>query len=99
MVRKRWRVARKCSNCPFSRTGEGAHLRRTLRGGRWTGILAALRQGNYFPCHKTTQENNEGEHIPGSGLVCAGSIEWQNRNGFSSAYVRLCQARDVKGKR
>lgn len=79
-----WRMAEKCADCPFSNSGKGLYLRRTLRPGRWTGILDGLRDGNFFPCHKTTRETGDG-----SNLVCAGAIDWQNKHGYSSAYVRI----------
>jgi len=84
-----WRMAEKCADCPFASSGKGLRLRRTLRRTRWMSILDALRDGNFFPCHKTTRETGDG-----SNLVCAGAIEWQNTHGCSSAYVRLCEWRD-----
>ena len=89
-----WRVIKKCDDCPFSRSGPGLTLRKSLGPSRWAGILSGLRGGNYFPCHKTTHNEVESEEAPSRGLVCAGSIEWQDRNGASSAYVRLCRARE-----
>lgn len=86
---KRWRMRKPCSDCPFNREGKGAQLRRSLRQPRWRRILQSLREGNYFPCHQSTVCDSEGEPIAGSGLVCAGSLAWQDRNGYSSAYVRL----------
>src|SRR5258707_5153100 len=85
-------MATKCEMCPFARTGPGAHLRRTLRAGRFESILHDLCEGYYFTCHKTTRQTGNG-----SNLVCAGAIEWQDRKGFSCAYVRLCQNFDAEG--
>lgn len=94
---KKWRMQKKCDNCPFAKSGKGLQLRKGLGPGRWAGILNSLRQGNYFPCHKTTEQDDEtGEHIPGVGLVCAGSLEWSEKNGASSAYVRLCTYMEKK---
>lgn len=78
-----------CEDCPFNPDGPGLRLRRSLRPGRWKGILASLREGSFFPCHKTTQEDDDGEYIPGTGLVCAGAIAWQDERGCTSNYVRI----------
>jgi hypothetical protein len=86
-----WRMRKKCEDCPFASRGPGLRLRRLLRPGRWKEILNGLASGNYFPCHKTTDETGDG-----SNRVCAGSIEWQERHGYSSAYVRICQYQDMK---
>jgi len=93
---RRWRVKRMCNNCPFDTKGPGLKLRKSLQSGRWRGILTALREGNYFPCHDTTEYDDEGEVRNGSGLVCAGSIDWQRKHGASSAYVRLCEYREKR---
>jgi hypothetical protein len=79
----RWRMEKKCADCPFASRGSGLRLRKSLRPGRWQGILDSLANGNYFPCHQTTNDEGNG------GLVCAGSIEWQDRHSYSSAYVRI----------
>lgn len=92
-MRRRWRVKRKCSACPFHETGPGRFLRDTLRPTRWRAILQALANGEFFTCHKTSDETGNG-----TNLVCAGSIEWQDRNNYSSAYVRLSQYLDKKVK-
>lgn len=87
-------MPKKCTDCPFHRSGPGLALRRTLRPRRWKAILAALREGKFFPCHKTTKATGDG-----SNKVCRGSIEWQNAHGYSSAYVRLAQWMDAKEPR
>jgi hypothetical protein len=79
----------KCVDCPFARTGPGAHLRRTLQRGRWREILTGLLNEQHFMCHKTTPETGDG-----SNRVCAGAIEWQDRRGVSSQYVRICERLD-----
>jgi hypothetical protein len=66
-----------CSNCPFQKRGPGLRLRKSLQRGRWRQILNSLITGASFPCHETTEFDEEGEAIRGTGLLCAGSLEWQ----------------------
>ena len=82
----KWRMKEKCLDCPFSNSGEGLRLRRSLRVGRWTQILDGLRRDGHFFCHKTTKESGDG-----SELICAGSIEWQEQHGCSSQLVRIME--------
>lgn len=86
---KLWRMKEKCADCPFSKTGPGLHLRRTLRPGRWREILASLRRGEHFCCHKTTNETGDG-----SNLICAGTIEWQEKHGCVAQFVQICERID-----
>jgi len=81
-----WRMSKKCADCPFAKRGPGLRLRRSLAPGRWKGILASLRRGETFNCHKTTLETGNG-----TNLVCAGAIEWQASQGTSSNYQRICE--------
>jgi hypothetical protein len=81
-----YRMPAPCANCPFNRTGAGAALRRSLRRGRWAEILRALRSDGHFMCHKTTRETGTGAE-----LICAGSIEWQDKRGLPSQYRRICE--------
>jgi len=81
-----WRMEKMCEDCPFAKNGKGARLRRSLRPGRWRSILAGLRREETFTCHKTTDETGDG-----SNRVCAGAIEWQDKHGTSSQYVRICE--------
>jgi hypothetical protein len=84
-----WRMPEPCVDCPFNASGPGRHLRDTLRGERWRGILRALRSDGHFICHKTGDDTGDG-----SQLVCAGSIAWQEAHGLSSQYVRICERLD-----
>ena len=86
-----WRVEQKCANCPFHKAGPGRVLRDSLRPGRWSSILRDLLAGNGFVCHKTVEYDDEGEAVHGTGLLCAGAIEWQNRRGTSSQLQRVCE--------
>lgn len=83
---RRWKMDAKCADCPFATSGSGRFLRATLGASRWRGILRALRSDKHFLCHKTTRETGNG-----SNLVCAGSIEWQEKRGLSSQYQRICE--------
>jgi hypothetical protein len=65
----------KCSDCPFASSGPGLHLRKSLARGRWREILLSLRMDGHFHCHKTTHETGDG-----SELLCAGSLEWQEKH-------------------
>lgn len=83
----KWRVDKKCSNCPFASSGAGLYLRKTLARGRWREILNALRMDGHFRCHKTTDETGNG-----TNLLCAGSLEWQEKNlGYVGQLARIMQ--------
>ena len=75
-----------CYNCPFNKTGPGAHLRRTLDKRRWSSILYSLLHDRHFLCHKTTGETGDG-----SNLLCAGAIEWQHKRGVTSNLERVME--------
>jgi hypothetical protein len=70
-----WKTDKKCDNCPFSTSGPGYHLYRSLRRSFWRQLLRDLRQGKHFYCHKTTTETGNG-----TNLICAGAHEWQLRH-------------------
>lgn len=86
---KNWRVTKPCADCPFSTSAAGTHLRKSLGRGRMAEIQKSLRSNEHFLCHKTTDETGNG-----SNLVCAGSIEWQEKQGVSANYVRICERLD-----
>lgn len=91
----RWRMPEPCVDCPFNRTGPGAHLRRSLHPTRWRGILTMLKKGDsYFPCHKTSDETGDG-----SNLECAGAIAWQAARGLTSNFTRVMRRLDLLNKR
>lgn len=83
---KAWRMTTQCADCPFATSGAGLQLRETLRTGRWQEILDTLRADQHFLCHKTTTETGNG-----TNLVCAGALEWQESQGLSSNYQRVCE--------
>lgn len=79
-----------CDNCPFDRKGQGVHLRQSLGRGRWAEILAHLRADGHFQCHKTTDFDDDGEAKRNTGLLCAGSLEWQmKRLGHHGQLARI----------
>jgi hypothetical protein len=71
----KWRTAKKCSDCPFSNSGAGLRLRKSLSRKRWEGILDHLREYHHFFCHKTTIEGTGN----GTNPLCAGSLQWQKK--------------------
>lgn len=79
-----------CIDCPFNKRGPGLRLRRSLRPGRMAEIERALRSDQHFTCHKTTVNTGDG-----SNRICAGSIEWQEKRGLSSNYLRICERLDA----
>jgi len=85
-----WRMAQPCGNCPFNRTGAGLRLRRSLRPGRWRSILAGIRRGEWFACHKTALDADDGVPPPGA-RYCAGALAYEDRHGVSSNYRRICE--------
>jgi len=82
-----------CDSCPFAQSGKGLHLRKSLRPGRWSEIRRGLLNGEHFFCHKTTSDDGEDDDYTPNGeeLVCAGAIEFQEKHGVSSQYVRICE--------
>jgi hypothetical protein len=82
----KWRTAKKCANCPFASSGPGLRLRKSLAKGRWRSILDGLRKQNHFSCHETTPETGNG-----TNLVCAGSIEWQEKHNCRAQLVQVMQ--------
>lgn len=89
MSAKDWRMPVQCADCPFSSKGAGLHLRKSLRPERWASILRELRDGSTFMCHKTTPETGDG-----SNKLCAGALEYQEEQGVSSQYQRVCERLD-----
>jgi hypothetical protein len=88
----KWRVEKMCDNCPFAKRGAGLHLRRSLARGRWREILLSLRMDGHFHCHKTTEFGDEGETLPGKGLLCAGSLAWQEKHlGYPGQLARIME--------
>jgi hypothetical protein len=53
-------------------------------------VLQALRNGQYFVCHKTTGASGDG-----TDLICAGAIAWQEKRGLSSNLQRIMERVDA----
>ncbi len=89
-----------CDNCPFAKSGDGLKLRKSLGPGRWASILAELRAGLHFHCHKTTgEEDEEGNPDTSKSLVCAGSIAWQEKHNCVSQLARIVERLELfKGR-
>ena len=69
-----------CADCPFGHTKAQRHMRNSLRPGRFNEICQDVWQGAFFPCHKTTKFDDEGEVIPGfHEKQCRGAIEFVER--------------------
>lgn len=90
---KQWRMKEKCDNCPFHEAGPGRQLRDSLNPGRFEEIADGLLNGEHFYCHKTTMKDEdwdeETDDYVGGGLVCAGSIEYQEQRGIQSQYMQI----------
>lgn len=94
-----WRTKRKCNNCPFTTKGAGLKLRKSLCPGRWIEVLNSLRNDGNFPCHKTTEFDEEGEAVSGTGLQCAGALEWQRKNiGHVGQLARIMERVEGRNK-
>jgi hypothetical protein len=77
-----WRDAMKemCEDCPFGASRKQLHMRRSLRRGRFDEICQSVWLGGYFPCHKTTRFDDDGETIPGPHeKQCRGALEFVER--------------------
>ena len=77
-----WRDAMKemCADCPFGRSAKQLHMRRSLRKGRFDEICQSVWQGSYFPCHKTTHFDDDGDLLPNSGeKMCRGALDFVER--------------------
>ena len=86
---KQWRMPKPCADCPFDSSIGGLHMANSLRPSRLESIKEGLLNGEYFLCHKTTDETGDG-----SKLLCAGATDWQNAQGMDSNYQRVCERLD-----
>jgi hypothetical protein len=69
-----------CADCPFGGQPKQLHMRRSLRPGRFEEICQSVWLGGYFPCHKTTHFDDDGELEPNTGeKECRGAIEFVER--------------------
>jgi hypothetical protein len=85
-----WRMEKMCDDCPFQNKGAGRMLRDSLMPGRWRSILASIKRGEWFQCHKTTDYDDDGENvITKKTRVCAGALEWINKRGIYPQYQQV----------
>lgn len=98
MNARKWRVAKPCNDCPFNKDGPGLAMRRSLRAGRWRSILASLRGGHHFFCHKTYTGGDEDDEERDfkRARICAGSIAWEDAHGIESQARQIFQRLDAR---
>lgn len=83
----KWDMKKPCGNCPFKRRG---HI--PLHPERVQEIAGMMldSQGGVFPCHKTTQLDDDGEPIGREGQVhCAGALCFAEKHGTSTQMMRI----------
>jgi hypothetical protein len=69
-----------CEDCPFGTSKAQLHMRRSLRPGRFNEICQSVWQGGYFPCHKTTVFDDDGDTIYNPDeRQCRGALEFVER--------------------
>jgi hypothetical protein len=69
-----------CDSCPFGSSKKQMHMRRSLRPGRFDGICQDVWQGAYFPCHKTTEFDDDGDFVRSQKQrQCKGALEFVAR--------------------
>jgi hypothetical protein len=62
-------------------------------------ITQGLLNGMWFACHNTIESDDEDEfETVASGTLrnCAGAIEYEDQQGLSSNYRRMCERLDVR---
>ena len=77
-----WRDAmpEMCKDCPFGHSVSQRRMRTSLRRGRFNEICQSVWQGGYFPCHKTTKFDDDGELQPSlTEKMCRGALEFVER--------------------
>lgn len=77
MLRASGEMKEMCADCPFGHSPKQRHMRTSLKPGRFNEICQSVWQGAYFPCHKTTQFDDEGELLSvAETKMCRGAIEF-----------------------
>lgn len=68
-----------CADCPFGHSKKQTHMRESLQPGRFKEICRSVFLGYIFPCHKTTDFDDDGEavHTP-QERECAGAIQFRS---------------------
>lgn len=84
-------LRRPCAHCPFRTdvVGGGDYIRRD----RAVEIAQSLAQGSDFPCHKTVEHDEDGDHIPGAGrdTFCAGALIMLEKAGQPNQLMRSAE--------
>jgi hypothetical protein len=95
----RWRRLLPCINCPFGSTPESKRMRNGLR--RYRSILASLRRGATFWCHKHTHHDDENDEDDGIYIatskdrLCAGAIAYQEKHHCVSQFQQVAERLDI----
>jgi len=82
-------LKRPCDSCPFR-----ADIEPFLRKDRAEEIADALRAGGMFACHKTTEHDDDGDHVKTSDEEwCVGALLVMSHDGGAEAnqLVRIFQ--------
>jgi len=75
-----------CGNCPFRKDVKPYLTKASVRQ-----IDAALREGE-FPCHKTTEFDDNGERANGrKEMHCAGALILMEKTNRPSQMMRICE--------
>jgi hypothetical protein len=86
MTRGPYGMTTPCAACPFR-----SDIRPFLRVARVREIERALVRSE-FPCHKTTQHDDEGEYVPtGQEVHCAGALILLEKEGRPSQMMRIAE--------
>lgn len=73
-------MAKMCADCPFGSSPAQRHMRTGLRPGRFNEICQSVWAGAYFPCHKTTAFDDDGELTSSTAeRECRGAVEFVAR--------------------
>ena len=84
----RFITAQPCDNCPFTR--DAGAIRLTKARTRALATNAASFSGGGFHCHKTTEDDDEGDRcITPDSLQCAGSVLFGLNCGVMNQHTRI----------
>jgi hypothetical protein len=85
-----------CVDCPFGASKAQRHMRRTLRPGRFNRICQDVWAGSYFPCHKTTRFDDDGELMTNPNeRQCRGALDFIDRARKNRDEARERAAREA----
>lgn len=79
-----------CDECPFSR-GPSA-IRIDKNRAKEISAMMLDSQGGTFPCHKSVEWDDEGEHVQRSqDTHCAGALIFAEKNQNATQMMRICE--------